>query len=107
MFRPDTAACLSERDHPLNLIAQLPHISRPPVFRKQLERLCGEKYVRLSETLRRFAQEEAREMRNFLAAVAQGGHDDTDDGEAVVEILAKLSFRHALFEFVCELGHRV
>ena len=46
----------------------------------------------------RFAQEERAQVRNLFAPLAQRRHVDPDHAQAVVEVLAKLSFRHALLE---------
>ena len=54
--------------------------------------------VRLAETLGRLAQEIGAEMRDLLAAFPQGRHENPNHAQAVVQVLAKLAFRHALFE---------
>ena len=83
---------------PLNLIAQLPHVARPPVLGQHVERVRAQLHVGFVEPLRRVAQEERAEVRNLLAPIAQRRDVDADDAEAVVQILAESALGHALLE---------
>ena len=98
MLRPDAATGLAKRHGALNFVPKLPHVAGPPVHREQLERFGGQKDVRLAEPLRGFAQEEAGEMRDFFAPIAQRRNHDPDDGEPVVKIFAELALGHALLQ---------
>lgn len=98
MLRTNRAAWWRHGHGTLEFVAQLADIAWPPVLRKQVEHVGTELQVWLAETVRRFAQEEGRQVRDLFASLSQRRHVDADHAETVVEIFAELAFGHALLE---------
>ena len=63
---------LGERRHPPQLVHQLPHVPRPRVEHEVLQRLVGETEAALAEIAREALEEYLDQLRNLLAALAQG-----------------------------------
>src|SRR6185369_12161461 len=74
-------------DHrePLDDVAQLPDVSRPSVPRQARHRLGGD-LEPLAATVRVHPKEVLDEEGDVLRALAQRGHVNLDDGNAVVEV---------------------
>ena len=94
----DRTARGAQRHRALNLVPELADIPRPPVLRKDIERFRAQLNIRFAESLRGFAEKKRTEVGNLFPSLPQRRHMDTDDGEAVIEILTELAFRDALLE---------
>src|SRR5436190_21110188 len=98
MLRPDAASGVAERDRPLYLVSQLPHVARPPVLRQQVERFWRQEHVGLAQPLRSLTKKQAAEQGNLLTPLAERRNDELDDREAIVEIFPELALSNALLE---------
>jgi hypothetical protein len=92
------ASGLSQRDRPLDFVAELSHVPWPPVLDEQVERFTAKVNVRLVEPLRGFPQEQTAQVGNFLTALAQWRDVDPDDTEAIIQIFSEPTLGDALLE---------
>src|SRR4029079_13536371 len=76
----------------------LPHVAGPQVFRKHAQHLGAQLDVWFRQLLARLAQKVHREMRNLIAAFPEGRNAQTNDAEAVVQVLAEPSVADTLLE---------
>jgi len=85
-------------DEPLDHVLQLAHVARPVVFLEELPQLVRDLGNRPVVLARVLGDEEVGEPRDLVPALAQGGHDDLDDLEPVVQILPEIAGEHHLLE---------
>ena len=74
---------VGDRHQPLDQVLELADVPRPPVRAEDLQRRIGDALDVLPELDVVAAQEEPRELRQVLDAVAQRRHPDRDDVEPV------------------------
>ena len=91
VLRTNPLARAAERHEALDLITELTDIARPPMLRKQLERVGREEHVGLAEPLRNLAHEQTREMRYFFAPIAERRNQNSDSPPAGSTVLAELA----------------
>src|SRR5436190_5182085 len=87
-----------EHDERLDEVAQLAHVPVPRSLLEHVERLGSEEHRALAVVLGKEAQEVAREELDVALALAQRGHVDADDAQAVEEIAAEAAVADHLLE---------
>ena len=98
MLGPDGASRSRHGHRALHLVSQLPDVAGPKVLSEQLEDVGTQLHVRLAEAIRRVAEVERGEMRDFLATLTPRWHMDANHAEAVIQVFTELAFGNALFE---------
>ena len=89
---------VADRDQPLDQVLELADVARPPVRRQDLQRRIGDALDLLAELRLVAVEEEPRQLRQILDAIAQRRHPDRDDVDPVVEVLAEAPFLDRLLE---------
>ena len=72
MLRSNSLTGPAERDEPLDFVAQLPYLPGHQCCASSSSVSAVEKHIRLVEPLGHFPHEQAGEMGNLFAPVAQG-----------------------------------
>ena len=75
-------------------VLELAHVARPVVAREQRHRVVGEPGHRLADLGAALLEEMVRERRDVFAPLAQRGHADREDIDAVEEVVAERAFGH-------------
>ena len=83
---------LGEDHRPLYEVGQLPHVSRPGMPPKRLERLARDDLDVSIHRTGELLHEEPDKRRNVLGSLTQRGDVDGKDVQAIVEIVAEALF---------------
>src|SRR6185436_2378544 len=92
------ALAVSHNDGTFNAIFQLPDISGPTVFAHDDESLLTEAQVFFALVRGCAAEKLLGEQTDVVVPLSQGGQMDDDNGQAVKQIFAELSFLDGLFQ---------
>ena len=85
-----------QNDHMLHYVLQFPNVSRPVIIEKYLHYLLGKSFnlfvVGLTIDFQKMTGQEGNVVLSFL----QGGNEDGDYVEPVIEVLPKTAVYHLL-----------
>src|SRR5687768_13127732 len=98
MFGRDYRSILSARHRALNFITKLTHVAGPVADHQEIDGLRRDLYVFPAKLRRIVIDVVIDDSRNLRTTLAKRRHTQTDNVQAVIEILAKTTLRDHIFK---------